>query len=477
MERSSALRSVERVIIVYRYSTVKYSGNFLLVKHKEKQWHVPLDQQNSLETAQCRLPSLTWYHLFHCVIIICVFIVLQWGWLVSALEWCVFVCNHSARGDQWKNSFATSPPFAQAIMANGNKPVFVANLMLWFAQLGSRPLLCLVIGFRTPLGTWVVSGLHCLPLWLYACQWGLLAPWVQAVGSLLLVSGRLLALSAEVEIICNKHQRVDKMHADRTPCAFLCRSGVCGPTLSTWPTTRGQRKKRTERHSAKSAPSRPPPVYPGTMWLHHLSVGSGLRVIFGLHQREKKAYVLLLQEKGVGQTWAIIMDVSGLSDLNTLSGFFFFLKMDSTSSHLRSGFRLNQWKWMNLQMSCWETRCSLMSLLSLRHRRGIQKSVLNRTPGHQRDHSSRAQLFFCIVRIIVFDCKGLLLLDSGLESLVTCEYMQRYSITIKTLTWKGYWLSLNAFLKWMYTFAFVYEGFFFFSNATLYKSLYNKVTE
>lgn len=56
-----------------------------------------------------------------------------------------------------------------------------------------------------------------------------------------------------------------------------------------------------------------------------------------------------------------------------------------------------------------------------RSRRGIQKSVLNRTPGHQRDHSSRAQLFFCIVRIIVFDCKGLLLLDSGLESLVTCE--------------------------------------------------------
>lgn len=44
---------------------------------------------------------------------------------MSALEWCVFVCNHSARGDHWKNSFTTSPQFIQAIMANGNKSVSV----------------------------------------------------------------------------------------------------------------------------------------------------------------------------------------------------------------------------------------------------------------------------------------------------------------------------------------------------------------
>ncbi|XP_073347014.1 uncharacterized protein [Pagrus major] len=101
----------------------------------------------------------------------------EWGWLVSALEWCVFVCNHNTRGDHWKNSFTTSPRFIQAIMANG---------------------------FRTPLGTWVVSGLHCLPLWLYGCQWGLLAhwlylpSWIQTLGTVLLVAGRLLALSAEI---------------------------------------------------------------------------------------------------------------------------------------------------------------------------------------------------------------------------------------------------------------------------------------
>lgn len=59
-------------------------------------------------------------------------------------------------------------------------------------------------GFRTPLGTWVVSGLHFLPLWLYGYQQGLLShwlhlsPWTQAAGTLLLAGGRVLALSAEV---------------------------------------------------------------------------------------------------------------------------------------------------------------------------------------------------------------------------------------------------------------------------------------
>ncbi|XP_041849922.1 uncharacterized protein si:ch1073-145m9.1 [Melanotaenia boesemani] len=100
----------------------------------------------------------------------------EWGWLVSAVEWCVFVCNHTTRGDQWKSSFSSSPRLIRAIMANG---------------------------FQTPLGVWVVSGLHCLPLWLYMDQRGLLSGWldlplwIQVVGMLLLAAGRLLALSAE----------------------------------------------------------------------------------------------------------------------------------------------------------------------------------------------------------------------------------------------------------------------------------------
>uniref|UniRef100_A0A1A8S3N0 CDP-diacylglycerol--inositol 3-phosphatidyltransferase n=1 Tax=Nothobranchius rachovii TaxID=451742 RepID=A0A1A8S3N0_9TELE len=101
----------------------------------------------------------------------------QWGWLVSTLEWCVFVCNHSTRGPDWKSSFSSSPRLIRAIMANG----------LW-----------------TPLGVWVVSGLHGLPLWLYLHQndllsdWLDLQPWVQSVGTVVLAAGRVMALSAEM---------------------------------------------------------------------------------------------------------------------------------------------------------------------------------------------------------------------------------------------------------------------------------------
>ncbi|XP_023145082.2 uncharacterized protein si:ch1073-145m9.1 isoform X2 [Amphiprion ocellaris] len=116
----------------------------------------------------------------------------EWGFLVCALEWCVFVCNHSTRGEQWKESFSSSPPLIQAIMANG---------------------------FWTPLGVWVVGGLHCLPLWLYSYQWGLLSHWldvplwIQAAGTLLLAAGRLLALSAEVWCIWShiEHLTNDEM--------------------------------------------------------------------------------------------------------------------------------------------------------------------------------------------------------------------------------------------------------------------------
>uniref|UniRef100_A0A3P9KGS8 CDP-diacylglycerol--inositol 3-phosphatidyltransferase n=1 Tax=Oryzias latipes TaxID=8090 RepID=A0A3P9KGS8_ORYLA len=101
----------------------------------------------------------------------------KWGWLVSALEWCAFVCNHSGRGAQWKASFGSSPRLIRAIMANG---------------------------FYTPLGMWVVSGLHVLPVWLYAYQEGLLSAWIdlplwiQVVGAVFLTMGRLLALLAEM---------------------------------------------------------------------------------------------------------------------------------------------------------------------------------------------------------------------------------------------------------------------------------------
>ncbi|CAL8350188.1 unnamed protein product [Lota lota] len=116
----------------------------------------------------------------------------EWGWLVTAVEWCVFVCNHSARGADWKSSFTTSPYLVRAIMAKG---------------------------FKTPLGTWVIIGIHCLPLWLYGNRWGFLSqplglpPWIQTVGTLWLTAGRLLGFVAEVWCIWVhiKHLTDDEM--------------------------------------------------------------------------------------------------------------------------------------------------------------------------------------------------------------------------------------------------------------------------
>uniref|UniRef100_A0A4W4HQ53 Uncharacterized protein n=1 Tax=Electrophorus electricus TaxID=8005 RepID=A0A4W4HQ53_ELEEL len=63
------------------------------------------------------------------------------SWLVSSIEWCIFVCNHNARGPQWKNSFMESPIWVHTIIA---------------------------AGFRTPQDVLAVGSLHGLPVWLYA---------------------------------------------------------------------------------------------------------------------------------------------------------------------------------------------------------------------------------------------------------------------------------------------------------------------
>ncbi|XP_067221674.1 CDP-diacylglycerol--inositol 3-phosphatidyltransferase isoform X2 [Chanodichthys erythropterus] len=89
----------------------------------------------------------------------------DWGWLVSSVEWCVFVCNHNARGAQWKNTFIESPVWVQAVMAK--------------------------------------AGLHVLPVWLYGYQHEVLslafdAPnWLQILGILVLAAGRLLGFAVE----------------------------------------------------------------------------------------------------------------------------------------------------------------------------------------------------------------------------------------------------------------------------------------
>ncbi|XP_043115054.1 uncharacterized protein si:ch1073-145m9.1 isoform X1 [Puntigrus tetrazona] len=101
----------------------------------------------------------------------------DWGWLVSSVEWCVFVCNHNARGAQWKSSFVESPFWVQAVMAKG---------------------------FKTPLGILTIAGLHVLPVWLYGFQYEVLSQtlffpnWLQILGILVLTAGRLLGFAVEM---------------------------------------------------------------------------------------------------------------------------------------------------------------------------------------------------------------------------------------------------------------------------------------
>ncbi|XP_033634704.1 CDP-diacylglycerol--inositol 3-phosphatidyltransferase 1-like [Asterias rubens] len=102
--------------------------------------------------------------------------VFQWGCFVSALEWCVLVCTHTA-GAQWKSSYSEVPWLVRKVMANG---------------------------FRTPIGLYTVWCLHLLPLWLYAHKTGVLTAHIPrsvvyfVIG--ILVFGR--AVCATVEVYC-----------------------------------------------------------------------------------------------------------------------------------------------------------------------------------------------------------------------------------------------------------------------------------
>ncbi|XP_057207429.1 uncharacterized protein si:ch1073-145m9.1 isoform X2 [Triplophysa rosa] len=104
-------------------------------------------------------------------------ILYDWGWLVSSVEWCAFVCNHSAGGAQWKNSFTQSPVWVRAVMAKG---------------------------FKTPLGILTIAGIHVLPVWLYGYQYDVLSQalcvphGLQILGILVLAAGRVLGLAVEM---------------------------------------------------------------------------------------------------------------------------------------------------------------------------------------------------------------------------------------------------------------------------------------
>lgn len=140
-----------------------------------------------------------------CWCVVRYFLAFQLGWLVTAVEWCVFACNHNTKVTTGRAAFLPAP-----VSYRPSWQMVKKNEQMWFdncLRLSKKVLLSPVVsGFWTPLGMWVVSGLHGLPLWLDLYQCGLLTPglhlpvWILGLGTFLLVTGRLLALIVEVEI-------------------------------------------------------------------------------------------------------------------------------------------------------------------------------------------------------------------------------------------------------------------------------------
>uniref|UniRef100_A0A3P8NDK9 Uncharacterized protein n=1 Tax=Astatotilapia calliptera TaxID=8154 RepID=A0A3P8NDK9_ASTCA len=127
-----------------------------------------------------------------------------WSLLLKVLRLKHIITHAQGDENEWKNSFGSSPPLVQAVMANGNPPANVFELVL--VHMGG-------------LSHWLE-----LPLW------------IQHVGMLLLVAGRVLALSAEVmwqTLMCLKHEP-KRSTGELSHRCFLCRCGAYGHTSSTW---------------------------------------------------------------------------------------------------------------------------------------------------------------------------------------------------------------------------------------------------
>ncbi|XP_060078025.1 CDP-diacylglycerol--glycerol-3-phosphate 3-phosphatidyltransferase-like [Ylistrum balloti] len=103
----------------------------------------------------------------------------KWGYFVMVIEWMTFVATHS-RGPSWRIPEKDFPVICRKVMENG---------------------------FKTPLGTYAITGLHVLPIWLYGCMKDVivislgLSPWIQHFGTLFLIGGRLLSLRVEIFFI------------------------------------------------------------------------------------------------------------------------------------------------------------------------------------------------------------------------------------------------------------------------------------
>eukprot|EP00051_Salpingoeca_urceolata_P032924 m.18076 g.18076 ORF g.18076 m.18076 type:complete len:227 (-) comp5616_c0_seq1:51-731(-) len=117
------------------------------------------------------------------------------GFYVPALEFIVFVSTHT-HGAHWKRDFETAPGWVQRVMHNG---------------------------FRTPIGSFVIAGIHVLPIWLFVRQTALdaslfgLSEFVSLAVLALLVAGRVLGAAVEVWVLvthsralCKDNSRVPK---------------------------------------------------------------------------------------------------------------------------------------------------------------------------------------------------------------------------------------------------------------------------
>ncbi|XP_050409004.1 uncharacterized protein LOC126823971 [Patella vulgata] len=103
----------------------------------------------------------------------------KWGYIIVMLEWMTFVSTHS-KGPNWKETSKDFPALVKSVMAGG---------------------------FYTPLGMFIISGLHVLPIWLYGLQSGYLDSLnlpvlIQIMVVLILIGGR--GVCCIVELFYNK---------------------------------------------------------------------------------------------------------------------------------------------------------------------------------------------------------------------------------------------------------------------------------
>ena len=111
------------------------------------------------------------------------------GPVVACLEWLTFACTH-ASGPHWKHQFDDAPAWVASAMAKG-KCAIIARECESVSVCGNRAthraewpfvlFFAFVPGFKTPLGVFVIAGIHVLPIFLYGRLFGIGKFWRKGV--------------------------------------------------------------------------------------------------------------------------------------------------------------------------------------------------------------------------------------------------------------------------------------------------------